>query len=340
MKKMIVISTLVGSSFAAKAKGGDSTAIYLNKAKTMQDQRRWKDAEQAFHKALAADPNNYDVHQAFVNYHLQLRNYAEARTLLDKMHQLKPTDTAALHQLADLSYNLKKYPDAIRYYNELNAVMPMASSYLKLGKAYLEQEDVGKANAALLNAVRLDPKDAETYYQLAMCQEETNNYKKAISYFEQAIALQPEKYIWIYELGTLYFSNNENEKAIAAYEKAAAAGQPRDMNFLNNLGFAQLGTKDYEKGIATLNEVLVKKPGDVEVLYAMAQAHYQHGKFDKAMQLWEKVIAEDDTNFRAMYMMGMCYQRNGNITKGREICDRAIAGDPSLSKMKQEKFSF
>lgn len=335
----LIISFLF--TVSAFAEGGvDSSNFYFTKAKNFQEQRRWNDAENHYLKALGFNPKNFEIQESLGNYYLHLRKYSEAKLVFEKMHQLRPLDTMALSQLATLSYNLKKFPEAIQHLTELGKYSPSEFTDMRLGKAFIQTEDYGKANVAFMAALQKNPANGEASYQLAQSFAESNNYKKAIPYYQQAIASQPTKYMWVYELGMLYFGQANYENAIAYFEKAASLGMPKDLAYMENLGLAQINTKDYKKGIATLEELLVKKPDDPTIIYLMGQAYYQHEKYDKAREMWEKVFALDETNYRALYMTGMAWQKSGKIGKGREICDRAISLDPSLAKMKQEKFSF
>ena len=211
---------------------------------------------------------------------------------------------------------------------------------IKLAKAYVATEDWGKAITAYETALAADPTNAQIAYDLGKAYAEIENYKKAMATYQKAINLPGNKPIWTYELGLMYFESNDFPTAITLIQQAAEKGLPKDLTYYENLGMAQLGTKDFEKGIETLGEVLKKKPNDVQILDQIAQSYFQHGKWDKAIAGWDKVMIADDKNYKALYMTGMAYQRKGDIARGRSICDQAIAADPSLARLKQEKFNF
>ena len=318
----------------------DSSNFYYSKAKLFQEERRWNDAENHYLKAIGFNPNNFEIQQALGHYYMELRKYKEAKPVFEKMHQLRPYDTTTLSQLATLSYNLKKFPEAAIHLSELSKYSPSEFTDMRLAKTFLETEDYGKAIIAFESVLKRNPANGEAAYELARCYVESNNYKKAMPLYLQAINSSPTKHMYVYELAMIYFGLGDYTNAIAGFEKAASLGMPKDLAYLENLGMAQLNTKDFKTGIATLEALLLKKPNDPDVTYLIAQAWYKNQKYEKAREMWEKVIAIDETNYRALYMIGMTLQKTGKIAKGREICDRAIFLDPSLAKMKQEKFNF
>jgi tetratricopeptide (TPR) repeat protein len=85
--------------------------------------------------------------------------------------------------------------------------------------------------------------------------------------------------------------------------------------------------------------VLDKKPGDLVLLYSVADVYYHMKKYDEAIDYWDKILYFDKENSKSLYMIGMAYQKKGETGKGRELCDKAIAMDPSLKNLKQERGS-
>ena len=118
---------------------------------------------------------------------------------------------------------------------------------------------------------------------------------------------------------------------------AGDKGYKKDNDYFENLGIAYLNIGNLDEGVKILNEILKKKPSDLNILNMVAEAYYYKGKFSDAMNYWDTILGYDKTNASALYMIGMCYQKKGEKDKGVRLCDKAIEMDPSLASLKQKK---
>ncbi|HND95799.1 MAG TPA: tetratricopeptide repeat protein, partial [Chitinophagaceae bacterium] len=122
--------------------------------------------------------------------------------------------------------------------------------------------------------------------------------------------------------------------------EAGEKGLKKDNEYLENLGIAYLNVGDLDAGVKILNEILIKRPSDMNLLNMIAEAYYYKGKYDLAIDYWDKILEYDKKDFSALYMIGMAYQKKGgkeNTEKGTRLCDTAIQMDPSLSSLRQKK---
>ena len=161
-----------------------------------------------------------------------------------------------------------------------------------------------------------------------------------IPFFKKAIELKPTESYWIYELGMICYAMNNDKEALKYILEAGEKGYKKDNDYLENLAIAYLNVGDLDKGVAMLNEILKRKPSDLNILNMIAEAYYYKGKFDLAIEYWDKVLEYDKANGTSLYMIGMAYQKKGgkeNTEKGIRLCDKAIELDPSLSNLKQKK---
>jgi tetratricopeptide (TPR) repeat protein len=80
-----------------------------------------------------------------------------------------------------------------------------------------------------------------------------------------------------------------------------------------------LNVGDLDAGVKILNEILIKRPSDMNLLNMIAEAYYYKGKYDLAIDYWDKILEYDKKDFSALYMIGMAYQKKGgkeNTEKG------------------------
>lgn len=112
-------------------------------------------------KDYIIEGNNYYEDGKFDN-----AEYAYKRAALED-----PTSVKANYNLGNALYKQKRYKESISHYNRSAEVATSKtdkhSAFHNAGNAYLEEQDYGKAVESFKNALRNDPHDESTRYNLA-----------------------------------------------------------------------------------------------------------------------------------------------------------------------------
>jgi len=335
--KNVMILAVCGfiSTFAFSQ--SDSSDFYYQKGLTEKQARRFREAEKNFSKASQFAPSNTNVLVEWGQSLMEQNRYTEAKDKFTKAYQADNKNPVVIEKLAMLSLNTHQWNDAITYAKKMQELKIGKSAGYIMAKAYYEQENYGECLKYCELAFKEDPARAEIPYIAGRSLVEMSNYKKAAGCYEQAIERDSTKPTWMYEAALVYYAIPDDKKAIFWFEKAAAKGYPRSNDYIENLANAYLNIKNYEKGIALMQEVLQKKPSDQELLYNIADAYYKIGKYQDAIDYWDKILTADKQNANALYMIGLAYQKKGEKEKGEQLCEKAIQMDPSLKNLKQEK---
>jgi cellulose synthase operon protein C len=94
--------------------------------------------------------------------------------------------------------------------------------YLESGEQYAKDLKFAEAQIQFKNALRIDPRFAEAYYQLARTEVELKQWNDALSSFQQAVALKPDHLEARLGLGQLFLSAHDyahvEEQASAVLE--------------------------------------------------------------------------------------------------------------------------
>jgi tetratricopeptide (TPR) repeat protein len=144
----------------------------------------------------------------------------------------------------------------------------------------------------------------------------------------------------MYELGLICYAMHDDKNSLKYILMAGEKGLKKDNDYFENLAIAYLNVGDLDQGVAMLNEILKRKPSDLNILTMIAEAYYYKGKYDLAIEYWDKVLEYDKENASSLYMIGMAYQKKGgkeNTEKGIRLCDKAIEMDPGLASLKHKK---
>jgi tetratricopeptide (TPR) repeat protein len=335
-RNLIYISLMLLSAGQSLAQTGDSSRFFYQKAAEASSGRRYMVAYQDYKRSLEFDPKNPDLLRQLGLTEVELRKYEEAIPVFEKLIGIIPADTTAIIQLGKLYFFNRQWEKSIPY--EVKALQQHVGNrqYYMIGKSYYELEDYGHAFSYLPSAAMEEPANAEIPYMTARAYVDMNNYKPAIPYFQKAISLDSSKAEWIYECALVYATIYDDQNAIRYYELASSKGYKRDNDFYENLADSYISVGKQDEALKILQNLLLKKPADLDLLNSLGFISYKLKKYDQAIDYWDRILSFDKQNGRALYMIGMSYQKKGDTEKGKMLCDKAIEIDPSLKNFKHE----
>lgn len=315
----------------------DSADFFLQKGLLEKQNGRRLESLKNFEKAAKYDANSKPIVVELASAYMDLRRYNQARDSYKKLVELGDVTADNYKQLMTLSFQLKQNEDVLLYADKLKTADPAAKVYYYVGKVNYDMDNYGEAIKLLNEAAKENPENAEVPYMIAHSYADMMNFKLAIPYFQKAILLDPTKNYWIYELGLICYAMHDDKNSLKYILEAGEKGYRKDNDYLENLGIAYLNVGELEKGVEILNEILIKKPSDMNILNMVAEAYYYKGKYQLAIDYWDQVLFYDKTSATSLFMIGMAYQKKGEKEKGIALCDKAIEMDPNLAANKQKK---
>jgi tetratricopeptide (TPR) repeat protein len=317
--------------------GIDSADYFLQKGLLEKQKGRRLESLKNFEKAAKYDANNKSVVAELASAYFDLRRYNLARESYKKLVALGDATAVNYKHLLTLSFQLKQHDDVLLYADKLKTADPSEKVCYYVGRVNYDKDNYGEAIKFLNEAAKEDPANAEIPYLIGHSYADMMNYKVALPYFKKAIELDPTKGYWVYEMGLICYAMHNDNDALKYIIEAGEKGYIKDNDYLENLGIAYLNVGRLDEGVGILNEILKRKPSDINILNMVAEAYYYKGKYKDAMAYWDKILEYDKTDASALYMIGMCYQKSGDKAKGMALCDKAIEMDPSLGGLKQKK---
>lgn len=291
----------------------------------------------ALEKAEKFNGKNPQVIGELANAYLDIRMLAKAREKFQLLESLGGATTATYKQLMNLNFNMRQFPEAIRYAQLVKKGEAAENVDYILGRSYYEMDDLGNGIKFLEAASKAEPSNAEIPHTIATAYTNMQNFKQAIPYFQKAMAADSTNARMVYELALAYYGMNDDQNALKYMLLAGERGIRKDNEYLQNLSMAMMNAGKMNEGIEMMKQSLARRPSDLGLMDMVAEACYTAGKYDEAIEFYNKILAVDENKAEALYMMGMAYQKKGKVDNGRALCDKAIAMDPSLASLKQEK---
>lgn len=334
MKNILLTTSLYFISSVVFSQNADSASYYFAKGMEEKNARRFAVAEKNFSKSIEFRQDCVEAYIENGKVNLEMRKIYDAQKNFTKAYELQPSNPEVVKQMTELYFNNRQFQKAMEFAQKCSTCPDVDRI---LGMCYYQTEDYGKAQTYLQKAVVKNDKDAESAYTLGRTFLELENEKNAIPQYQKAIALDPSRNVWMYELGLIYYNQSNYKNALKYFKQATDAGYNKSNEFYENFGFAQIYSGDTENGAKTLNEVLIKKPNNKELLNNIANAMYETKRYDDALLFFSKLLELNPKDASSLFMAGMVFQKKGEKEKGEKICDKAIEMDPSLARNRQKK---
>jgi tetratricopeptide (TPR) repeat protein len=135
---------------------------------------------------------------------------------------------------------------------------------------------------------------------------------KAISYAEKAVEQRPNSALDHFILGMALRYNGQYDEAISRFKRALQLNPVKPLNYLNNLAWAYLFSRQYEKAIPIWNETLQRSPDYLFAYLGLTIAYWLSGQEDQAQQAAKHVL-------RINPKFSMDYWDKQDPTKDKEL---------------------
>lgn len=171
--------------------------------------------------------------------------------------------------------------------------MESAADYVERGKVLLNEGKLEKARLEFKNAIQIDPRTAEAFYQLALLDEKSQKWKSMYANLTTTEQLNPSHHDAIVKLGQLYLLSGDVDKAS---EKA--------------------------------KKVLDIDGNHIAALILRASIEMKQQNFGSALKNVEKVLQLDNKNIEALSVKAMTYNQQGEQQQALQILEQALVIEP------------
>ncbi len=299
-------------------------------------------AVSAWEAAYEADPENEDGALPLANHYVEQQMWDKAEPLLDMLvrksgkrdrveqhdlqkklgqvcaalnkddkalkaytaaHQLDLTDQETIKGLAEVSFRLKDWGNALTNYQKVltslgeEESVERAEVYFKLGCIKREQ---GQAKQAINNfekALSVDGAHRPTLEAMVDIYAELRDWKQVVAYKRQVldnVFEGPERFTILNEIGEIWRDQDKNpQKAIEAYEEALDL-EPNSHPLLHTLLALYQQVENWPKMIDTIQAIADLEQDPIrksKFIYTMAQIYRdKENDLDRAVELFNSAL--------------------------------------------------
>lgn len=236
------------------------------------------------------------LHRAEVLIHLE-REQKALRVIGDPVFEA-PTAVGVRLQRASLLYRLKRQDEVRAILDALAA--EGAEGALRAGQFYSFQGEYETALPYLERALQAgpDPIATETqidlHFWMGQALERTGRSEVAAASFERVLALDPTHAQTLNYLGYMLADQGTHlERALELTQRAVDL-EPDNGAFVDSLGWAYYGLRQYQEARTHLERAAELVPGDATVLEHLGDVYVALGELDLAKRTYEMVLQIDD----------------------------------------------
>ncbi len=227
----------------------DSSAFYLQKGLDEKVKGRRMEVVKQLEKAFSFNKTNQQVISELGSAYVAINFFSKAKEKFILSESLGDKSAALYKNLMNLNFNMRQWDDAIKYAQLLKKSDASEKVEYYIGRAYYEQDDLGKAIQYLEAAAKNDPTNAEIPHTLATAYTNMQNFKLAIPHFQKAISLEPTNNRIIYELALVYYGINDNANALKYMLEAGEKGYRKDNEYMQNLATVYMNAGKFAEGL-------------------------------------------------------------------------------------------
>ncbi len=200
-----------------------------------------------------------------------------------------------------------------------------ARLHLLLGIAYLKQNDLDRAEAAVQRAMTMDPKTPDAASVLAEISIARGAWDRAIAAYKRAIEENPKKAETYMALSGLYRRQGNGEEAKRVAERAHLL-DPGSPFIANNLAFLYLEHGgDFNVALSLAQQARQKLPDSPVVLDTIGWAHYKLGSSEAAVVNLSESVRRAPENPVYHYHLGMAYADAGRFDQAARALQQALS---------------
>jgi tetratricopeptide (TPR) repeat protein len=255
--------------------------------------KNYKRAEDAFSRALEADPSNVEILHNLGLAALRAGDLDRAQRVFEVAVQQNPNDVDSLFDL---------------------------------GRVYVAKDNTESALVTLARAWRLAPKRADILLYLAARYEDAGFFSGAAQAYEEYIKLKPDDPSARRERGFAYCRFAQTKNALPDllwYEKK----YPRDALGQFELGVCQ-SLDDTNQGLQHLNQALLLKPDFIWARQVRGLVLSNIGRWNEALPDLNFVAQRQPKNSTVLLQIGRSYLELGRTSEALEFLRRAQAVAP------------
>jgi arylsulfatase A-like enzyme/Flp pilus assembly protein TadD len=310
----------------------------MGRAKDLAQDDRTEEAVAKMREVVADDPNIMDAHLTLGNWLARLHRPEEAIASFRQALSLKPDDDIALGNLAHLFLSRGRQKDALDalevFKTALRANPKNPQSWYQLATLYLDLGRLGDAEETFKEAQAANPKMGAARNGLGVIAFTRGRLDEAERLIGQALELEPQLRTAQYNLGRIAEARGDVRRAEGLYREELAV-YPDNGKARFNLAQLWRQRGERERYLGELRQAVEHAPDFGPPYFFLAREELGAGRLEEAQDLANrglKVAGASETAPLGHYVLADVYSRQGEPAKAQEEAAKGRRLEAALRK--------
>ncbi|MFO1258534.1 MAG: tetratricopeptide repeat protein [Gammaproteobacteria bacterium] len=275
----------------------------IDKALTLQNEKKLEAAHELFKTVLRADPKNIDaLHGLALNLAIR-KHFKESIPFFLKAIQCAPLIPAFHNNLANTYKSIGDLTEAQKHYNQALSLKPnYPEAHNNLGNLLVQQGEIIAAVQHFQKALRINPDAIDAHYNLANCYLRLDRLLEAVPHYEATLRAWPNHIGAHHNLGITLTALKQFEQAKGHLE-IVVNQEPDNVDALFHFGIVCGSLHLLERSRALYETILILKPQHAEAHHNLATILLQLKDTKSALKHFEKAYQLMPENLTAAHMI-------------------------------------
>ena len=189
--------------------------------------------------------------------------------------------------------------------------------YYALSQLELERDQVEKAAEYIKKAAAIDPENTWYIQELAYMYFERSDYSNALVRFEQLLDIEPQNVDWLYGYAEVLVKSGRKKEAIQALNRMENRIGKFSQFALQRYDL-YMKMKDEQSAEQELLRAKTNFPKDANVIAYLVDHYFKTKNTEKGVSMLKELVVADPDNGRAHLALADIYQQRGNMEEANE----------------------
>lgn len=290
-------------------------------------------------------PEQPDLYQLRGRIFAEMADFEQAERAYRRTLALDPDYRGVWHNLGNNAARQSNFREAIRYYRRELEHHPDPHTWLSIGRAYRELGVADSARHAYEHALAIDSTYAPLHRELARLYEEEAAYEEGLVHARRALALEQDHPLSRYLVGLLLFRSGQPQEALPHLRRAVEQA-PRHHEAQYALGqvLVRLGREEeaepvldraeslraLQANISDMQAVIRSDPDDPYPHAGLGSLLRQAGRYNDALHAYMIALSLDSSNVEFMNNIAVLHLLRGDHLTAAEWFRRVLQRAPDF----------
>jgi len=293
---------------------------------------RLAEAEQAYNRILATQPDHFDsLHLLGIVFH-QRGEHAQALRQIDLALEINPNNIPALNSRGIALGELKRFEDALASYDHALKLLPdYAEALLGRGNVLQELRRFEEALASYDRAVAVRPDYVQAHANRGDILNGLERFEEALTSYDRAVAIHPDFADAHAKRANVLHALKRFDEAMASHDRALAL-RPDLAEAHTNRGSTLHELMWFDEALASHDRALALRPDYTEAHYNRGNALHKLKRFAEALASYERALALRPDCVEALANRGVALHCLNRFGEALASYDRALAVRPDYAQ--------